>query len=192
MVPMVPFAVLALAALCVAAGGETAAAALRYDRAGIDAGEWWRLISGHFVHLGPGHLALNLAGLALIGWLTGREYGPAEWWAVAAGAAAMISAALYLLHPAVTWYVGLSGVLHGLLLGGLAPALGRRDPIAAVVALLLVGKLAWEAVAGPLPGSEQTAGGPVLVEAHRYGALGGVLVALVLVGRRRWRAAQTL
>jgi rhomboid family GlyGly-CTERM serine protease len=188
----VPFAALALASLVIALGGDPAAAALRYDRAAIAGGEWWRLVSGHLVHLGAGHLAVNLAGLGLVAWLTGREYASGQWCSIAAGSAASIAAALYLLHPDVSWYVGLSGVLHGLLAAGLVPALGRRDPAAVVLALLLIAKLGWEAAAGPLPGSVRTAGGPVLVEAHRYGALGGVAVAVLLARLGRSGPAQTL
>ncbi|WP_405220556.1 rhombosortase [Lentisalinibacter sediminis] len=189
----VPFAVLACAALVAAATGDDGAAALRYSRAAVAGGEWWRLATGHLVHLGPGHLLLNLAGLALVGWVAGREYGATGWWVIAAISAATLVAALYLLHPGVAWYVGLSGVLHGLLAGGLVPALRRRDPAAVILAALLAGKLAWEAMAGPIPGAEQTAGGPVLVEAHRYGALGGVVAGFVASGwSRRRRTSQTL
>lgn len=188
----VPFAVLAVACLLVALGGDDAAAALRYSRAAVADGGWWRLVTAHLVHLGAGHLAVNLAGLGLVAWLTGREYGAGAWCAVAGGAGAAIGAALYLFHPGVSWYVGSSGILHGLLAAGLVPALRRRDPAALVVAVLLAGKLGWEAVAGPLPGSEQTAGGPVLVEAHRYGTLGGIAVAMILLGLGRERVTQTL
>jgi len=188
----VPFTVLAVASLAVALGGEEAAGVLRYSRADLADGDWWRLVTAHLVHLGAGHLAVNLAGLGLVAWLTGREYGAGAWWAVAGGAAAAIAAALYLFHPGVSWYVGSSGILHGLLAAGLVPALRRRDPVACVLALLLAGKLGWETVAGPLPGSEQTAGGPVLVEAHLYGMLGGIAVAVVLLALGRERLTQTL
>ncbi|HZX24360.1 MAG TPA: rhombosortase [Woeseiaceae bacterium] len=189
----VPLAVLACAALAAAVAGDEGAAALRYSRAAVADGEWWRLATAHLVHLGPGHLLLNLAGLALVGWLTGREYGATVWWGIILASAGAIAAALYVLHPGVAWYVGLSGVLHGLLAGGLVPALRDRDPAAVILAALLAGKLAWEALAGPLPGAEQTAGGPVLVEAHRYGALGGAIAGLAaLPWSRRSRGSQTL
>ncbi len=188
-----PLAVLVCAALAAAASGNDGAAALRYSRAAVADGEWWRLLTAHLVHLGTGHLLLNLAGLALVCWLTGSDYRATVWWGIVLASAATIGAALYVLHPGVAWYVGLSGVLHGLLAGGLVPALRGRDRAAGIVAVLLAGKLAWEALAGPLPGAEQTAGGPVLVEAHRYGALAGVIVGLAALPWSSRRAtAQTL
>lgn len=183
----VPFLVLALASVTVAAAGEGAAAALRYDRAALGEGEWWRVLGAHLVHLGPSHLALNIAGLALVGWLTGRAWGAAGWSAITLAAAIAVCAGLWFLDPAVDWYVGLSGVLHGMLAAGLLPGLLRREPERLLLALLLVGKLVWETVAGPLPGSEASAGGPVLVQSHCYGALGGAAAAvagLVLAARR--------
>src|SRR5690606_26595278 len=36
------------------------------DRAALGAGQWWRLWSGHLVHLDARHAAANLAALALL------------------------------------------------------------------------------------------------------------------------------
>jgi len=59
--------------------------------------------------------------------------------------------------------------------------------------LLLLGlKLAWEQLAGPLPGSEALSGGPVVVDAHLYGTSAGLLGVWLLELRRRpagYRAA---
>ncbi len=44
-----------------------------------------------------------------------------------------------------------------------------------LVAIML--KLTWELFMGPIPGSESTAGGPVIVQAHLYGSMGGLLCA---------------
>ena len=60
---------LALAAILLQAGGAEVREALAYQRTSIAAGEYWRWLSGHLVHLGWSHLGYNLAGLALIGWL---------------------------------------------------------------------------------------------------------------------------
>jgi len=106
--------------------------------------------------------------------LTGRQ-----WLIVGGASVAAMDAGFWFLNPWLDWYVGLSGLLHGLLAGGLVAALGKRDREAAVIAAFVVAKLAWEQVAGPLPGSESTAGGTVIVDAHLYGAVGGILGALV-------------
>ena len=77
------------------------------------------------------------------------------------------------------WYVGLSGLLHGLLAAGITTKLRQPDGETLLLAGLLIGKLVWEQFGGPLPGSEVTSGGPVVVNAHLYGALGGCLGALL-------------
>src|SRR5258706_12532151 len=46
-----------------AAGGPPWAAQLQYERTSIGAGEWWRLVTAHWVHLGARHLLLDVAGL---------------------------------------------------------------------------------------------------------------------------------
>ena len=46
--------------------------------------------------------------------------------------------------------------------------------------MIVAGKLAWEQFAGPLPGSESGSGGPVIVDAHLYGAVGGLLAAVLI------------
>jgi hypothetical protein len=48
-----------------------------------------------------------------------------------------------------------------------------------VLVTVLIGKLLWEFFNGPLPGSEDMAGGRVLTEAHLLGAVGGISVWLV-------------
>ena len=51
--------------LLIAAGGAAARLALRYDRAAIESAELFRLVTGHFAHLGWSHFALNAAGIVL-------------------------------------------------------------------------------------------------------------------------------
>jgi len=67
--------------------------------------------------------------------------------------------------------------LHGVLAAGLVVALEKPDKETLALLLLLIGKLAWEQFGGPLPGSEATAGGRVVVDSHLFGAIGGVVAA---------------
>ena len=54
----------------------------------------------------------------------------------------------------------------------------RREPL--ILAVILATKIAYEQLAGPLPGSEATTGGTVIVAAHAYGAVTGAIAAGIL------------
>lgn len=155
--------------------GQTGQSWLRYDRAAIHDGEIWRLLTGHLVHLGWPHLAMNLAGLWLIWLLYGRLLTPLQWLTALLATASAISLALLVADPGLDWYVGLSGVLHGFMVTGIIVALYRHPLTGEWLLLALITiKLGWEQLHGSLPGSAELAGGPVVVDAHLYGALAGL------------------
>lgn len=179
-------AVMAASSVAAQLTGSAGQALLRFDRAGIAGGEAWRLLSGHLVHLGWPHLVMNIAGLGLVWLLFGACYRAAQWLLVLLISAAGVNAGLWFVDDGLMWYVGLSGVLHGVLVAGLVPGLRSRSAEAVLLGVALVAKLAYEQVVGPLPGSEQTAGGAVVVTAHVYGAIGGAAAAALL-----WRRVDT-
>jgi rhomboid family GlyGly-CTERM serine protease len=189
-------------------------AALRYDRAALIAGQYWRLATAHLVHLNGAHLLLNLAGLFLLCELLWSDlplrHGAG---ALAAGGLAA-SALLFLFHPELTWYAGMSGAVHGLwvacALAGLfsqsrvAPPypatptsawrrlwrewpLTRRTALAGL--LLLAAKLLAETVWGASAWTTGAIGAPVIAPAHLYGALGGSVYLLLLALDAQVRAA---
>jgi rhomboid family GlyGly-CTERM serine protease len=164
--------------------GDAAVAALRYDRAALAAGEWWRLVSAHLVHFDVAHLAMNLAGFVLLWWLFVRDAAWRDWALVGLASALTIDAGLWFLAPDLGWYVGLSGVLHGWWAGALA-ARARWRLEGHVTFALLVLKLAVEQWRGGLS-TGLGAALPVIVDAHLYGALGGLAAAFALrLGRAR-------
>ena len=156
--------------------GEPGRWLLRYDRVGLAHGQWWRLVTAHVVHLDLRHALLNSLGLALMWALFARDYSPKAWIAIVLGAMAAIDAGLWLADSTVLWYVGSSGVLHGVMAAGALAHVrsGQRDGWA-LLALLAV-KLAWEHWVGALPFS----GAAVVVDAHLYGVLGGAAMAAFL------------
>jgi rhomboid family GlyGly-CTERM serine protease len=179
-------AILVAVPLLLTVGGERLRVALRFDRTGIEAGEWYRLLTGHFTHLGWSHVALNAVGLGLCWLLVGQAYTLLQWLFVIAVCLVVMDLGFWLLVPELEWYVGLSGLLHGMLAAGALEGIRRRSPEQALVLAIIVIKVVYESVTGPLPGSEQATGGPVVTEAHLFGMVGGLLAsAILMIGNRR-------
>jgi rhomboid family GlyGly-CTERM serine protease len=160
--------------------GESARTALSYDRGAIADGQWWRLLTAHFVHLDAEHAFLNSLGVVLMWALFARDYSPGRWAAIYFGSALAVSAGLWFFNPELRWYVGASGALHGVMTAGTLAHLRRRDLDGWILAVFIVMKLAYEQYAGALPfaGTANT-----IVDAHLYGAVGGVVFGLLLKSR---------
>ena len=165
--------------------GDGGRLALAYNRDALEAGELWRLLTAHFVHLSLTHVLLNLAGLALVVWIVGHAYSWSQWLFVTFMCVVVIDAGFWFLSPELDWYVGISGLLNGILAAGLVVGIAGRERESIVLAVIVLAKLTWEQTSGPLPGSESTSGGAVVVIAHIYGAVGGLLSAALLWRRVR-------
>ncbi len=74
------------------------------------------------------------------------------------------------------------GALHGVMTAGTIAHLRRRDLDGWILAIFIVGKLAYEQLAGALPFAGTT---NTIVDAHLYGAIGGVVLALLMNSRRQ-------
>jgi len=158
--------------------GEAGRQALRYDRVMLAAGQWWRLLSAHIVHLDFDHAVLNSLGLVLMWALFARDYGPRQWLVILVGAVAAIDAGLWLRDSTVAWYVGSSGVLHGVMAAGALAHLRRRDLDGWILAVFIILKLGYEQTIGALPLYQGQAA--VVVDAHLFGALGGAGICAFL------------
>jgi rhomboid family GlyGly-CTERM serine protease len=163
--------------------GDSGRELLRYERTAVLNGQYWRLLTGHFVHGSTQHLLLNGVGLGLIAALFPREYSVRAWLLILASSIVTIDLGFVFLEPQLQWYVGLSGVLHGALAAG---TLGwwrhESKPLALGLTAVLIGKLAWEQWHGALPLSGDM---PVVVDAHLYGAIGGALAGAWLAVHNR-------
>ncbi|MEM8817572.1 MAG: rhombosortase [Pseudomonadota bacterium] len=185
---LLPAASVAALAVALWWAGPKLTGLLRFERSAIAAGEVWRLLTGHFVHLGGSHVALNAAGLVLVWLLVGSAFSLTAWLLLSLLVVAAIDAGLWWFSPELSWYVGLSGLLHGWLAAGVCGLARRRRDDAALLGVMLAVKLGFEQWQGPLPGSAVAAGGPVIIDAHLYGAIGGVLAgALALLVRVKGR-----
>jgi rhomboid family GlyGly-CTERM serine protease len=92
--------------------------ALVFDRVAIAQGEWWRLLTGHWVHSDPAHAGWDITALLLLGAL----FEPRLKWrlplALLIGTVG-VNAWLWWMDPALRYYCGLSGILNSLLIVGL-------------------------------------------------------------------------
>jgi rhomboid family GlyGly-CTERM serine protease len=185
-------AALGLTMLALQNVGQELRLALRHEPAALAAGELWRLLSAHAVHLSWTHLATNLAGLLLCAALAPEAFQPRAlprllarlaWLSVA------VSLGLLIGSPEVAHYVGLSGVLYGLFLWTLAPAAWRGDTAARLTLAGMLGWTLWQSLAGPLAAEEAAIGGRIVAAAHLYGLVGGAIGLFIEAAARRAASA---
>lgn len=156
---------------------------LMFDRDAIDEGQVWRLFSAHFVHLSTAHLLGNVLGVMLVAYIAGRSLNNSWGIFLLAWCVAVVGLGLYGYADYLQRYVGLSGVLHGLILVApfISPFYSRR--MAGCFLLVIVSKVIWEqspfyddmAMAGVI-------GGRVETNAHLLGVIAGLLFLLFYYG----------
>ena len=158
---------------------------LQYAKPEVDSGQWWRFITGNFIHLNWQHYALNAFALIAIIYLFPKILSFRELLLVLLLCSLSVTIGLWAFNPSIYWYVGLSGALHGLLVTLLLLDIAARKSalnIGLLVTVLI--KLFWEFWMGPLPGSELTVGGSVVVEAHLFGSLGGLVLGICFYSKK--------
>lgn len=164
-----------MAALFVALG--PAPAEWIYDRGAITNGEWWRLISGHWLHSDPAHLGWNLGAFVLLGCLVERRSRSTLILSLALGTFA-VDLTLWTFLSELERYCGLSGVLNSVFLVALTaahPTAARRskdDWLLLSVALLSLGKILVELVSGQALFTDTA--WPSVPAAHLAGWLAGL------------------
>lgn len=165
--------------LCTELLGDWGRQALRYERVLIASGEWWRFLTGNFVHLGWYHWFLNEMGLVVLVLLCPDQLSPAVWARRVILLGLGMSAGLYWMVPGLTNYVGMSGVIHGLFVLGLMPQVMKKDLIALGCLTYLLGKLAYELYSGAPVSDQEALGGVVVTESHFYGSIAAFIYGLV-------------
>jgi len=149
-------------------------------------GEWYRFITAGFVHAGMAHLAFNLITLYFFGPLLERQLGPLNFIVLYFGSELAAHALTYWFHRGNEDYnaVGASGAISGIVFAFclFAPFeklyLFFAVPIPAI--LFAIGFVAVSIYA-----MNKTRGrmGGIAHEAHLGGALGGVVLTILLEPR---------
>jgi rhomboid family GlyGly-CTERM serine protease len=154
-------------------------------RAGGGAEAAWRLLTAHFVHLGAAHFAANLFAATLIGWICDQLHLASRLLAATLASLASVGLGLEFGPWAIAWYVGFSGVLHGLFAWlclelALTPSAERSATVRGLVVALFLGGLLKVVVTLATPvGAPGWLGIPQATPVHLYGYLGGMLWAFL-------------
>jgi rhomboid family GlyGly-CTERM serine protease len=151
----------------------------RFESDWPSTGEVWRLVTAHWVHVGWIHLLVNTLGLAICVGLTRPNWSIKRWVIQSICIAFGISILCTLQNPALSWYVGFSGVLYGLYFLAAYDLYSRDRLIAGLIAGAVVVKIVIEQYTSYDLTSEDLIGAPVIVDAHLYGLLMAIAIALV-------------
>jgi membrane associated rhomboid family serine protease len=142
--------------------------------AGLEHGEWWRLITAAFLHYGPIHLGLNMLALWWLGQPVEAALGRARYLLLYVVSGIAGSAGALLLTPnSVT--VGASGAIFGILGALLVLEYQVTGSLAGQAMTLIVINLAFSAGFS----SNISLGG------HVGGLIAGILSTIAFVGFRR-------
>ena len=152
---------------------------LAYYHTGIAQFELWRLISATFCHTNFNHLLLNIFGLVITLALFIDTFKPIKIFPIIIFNSVFIGIALFFLEPQIIWYVGLSGVLHGLFSYGIAADIANKDRWGYLLGSGFIIKILYEQVFGAQQSTIELIGAPVLVNAHLYGAFAGIVFYLI-------------
>jgi membrane associated rhomboid family serine protease len=135
-------------------------------------GEWWRVFTAAFLHIGPIHLAMNMLGLLIFGSELERQLGRGRFLALYLLSALGGAAAIQLFGDPRVPVAGASTAIYGLL-GALAVFMVvRRQDVRGILTLLAI-----NIVISFLPG--------ISLLGHLGGLVAGAAAACVIVALRR-------
>jgi len=154
---------------------------LVYQKKLITQGEVWRLFSGHILHTNGYHLLLNLAALFMLWALHGRFYSIKIYSLLFLFCSLTTSVGLYYFDPTLIQYVGLSGVLHGIFIFGAIMDIKTKDKTGYLLFLGVWLKIAYEQFYGANADVSNLIEANVAVNAHLWGALGGLLFSAIYI-----------
>lgn len=143
-------------------------------------GQWWRLITGHLVHMDWQHYAMNMMGLSMCMVVFRDDLAAWHWPASFFLLSLFSSTGMYLAGVPYDRYMGFSDVLHGWILIG-ALGIAHKEPKFSIAIVVLF----WLKI---IEENHQLAfftsygvTGNVARESHIWGAVGGTLYALAFL-----------
>lgn len=160
---------------------------LAYERQQIEQFEWWRLISGNLLHTNLSHLLLNLTAVVLLWALHGQYFNLHNYALMFVILSISTTLLIYFFARQLHWYVGLSGVLHGVFLIGAYFDIKQGMKTGWLLLLGVLLKVAHEQIFGASQEIAELINAQVAIDAHLFGALSGV----VIIGLLQLRVSPT-
>jgi len=160
-----------------------------YNRELIINGEYWRLLSGNFNHTNIYHLLLNVTALAVIGGLHYRYYSSGTFILLILLLSLGVGVGILLLSPGTQLYVGLSGILHGIIIVGAIIDVSKRYYSGYVLIIGTIIKVINEQIFNSPVEISQLIEAKVLTEAHLYGLVTGLIIAPLYVYLNKKKSA---
>ncbi|HEC06337.1 MAG TPA: rhombosortase [Thiolapillus brandeum] len=155
-----------------------------FDRAAITSGEWWRLLSGHWVHSDAAHAGWDIGAFLLLGFLFEKTLGWRLVSVLLLGSAA-IDAWIWWGEPLLGYYCGLSGILNALMAAGLVQLWREiRHPLILITGLGFVAKVLIELWNGGM--LLTSTAWPGVPEVHAVGMFVGMLYTGIQLLTCRW------
>ena len=171
-------AIVALIFSCALVGDELTLL-LRFERKAILEGELYRLFTAHIVHLNWVHSLLNITA-AVIGWRLLKDSMSSQQWILSIVICSLIISILLFCIPDLQWYVGFSGIVHGLMLQGLVLEQHLRFVKKALLICALFLKVFYEYWQGSSSAEIELINGNIVVEAHLFGLLAGLVMIIYI------------
>lgn len=165
---------------------------LDWSRTDLLSGQWWRLFSGHLLHSNGAHLAMNVGALWLIFGLHQLHYHWRTLLPLTLGLMLAISLFIGLAADQIDRYVGLSGLLHGLITWGAIKDIQRGWFSGWLLLLAIIAKVCWELTVGASASTSALIEARVAVEAHGFGVLAALLICGLGCLWRSWQQHRML
>lgn len=153
----------------------------------IDSQHYWTFVTANLVHTNTAHLLLNLAGVAVLWAVHGYSYVVTNYLFQFIIFGVAVTIGMFLFSSNITWYVGLSGILHGVFVVGAYQDIRHKIKFGWWLMLGIWLKIAYEQYFGANQTLKNLIEANVAVDAHLYGAMAGtiwVLASTLLATRK--------
>lgn len=153
---------------------------LAYNLYSIEKLQLWRLFTANFLHTNFYHFILNTFAFTFIFFLFKNNFSFKFYIFLFIFLCFTISTCIYFFSKDIINYVGLSGVLHGLLIYGLY--LEKKSKVNYLMIFIIWFKVIYEQIFGASKQIEELIKAQVAIDAHFYGVVLATFIYFISIG----------